>query len=446
MRKIIFLMASLAFMSAVSFSQAKTVKTVKGKFSFSEFLDLGDKGFLTVVRPKFTNYPNLVYFTKDLEVLYYYEPEIYIGGRNFITNYNEDHIYGDYIYVRDRSGMRKKSEKINFIQFTTKGKQKSKEFKETYLWGPCKSMFCTDKYLFAFHIFHNKKEKKVDYSLHRFDHETFTYKAIPLELPVVEGDIEYVYSNFSGDEIYLITKTGKKKELSYTVVTVNEEGKVLREINIKPDLSGKEAMPSENHKIGNVYGFIDVYDHTKKRGDVTQYTETRGRGFVTRHNYSSRGDITISKKNNAIYLYGFDSDYNVFLQKYDLSGALTWKLLFAPHYKYRKDTYNAIYFEIAEDNSINFHGHQEAFSFTQDGVLLKKGIYDDWTQNGGLVAHFWKMHCDNNEYTGLKKFYNSSNYKMKANRLVLEQTDNLKFITGGYNKPQEIEITTFKKK
>jgi hypothetical protein len=277
--------------------------------------------------------------------------------------------------------------------------------------------------------------------LRRFDHETFTYKEISLELPVFEDYTEYVISDYFGDELYLVAKSDVKKNLSYAIVTINSDGKVLNKMELKPHLSGEVGSYYSKKNTDN-YGFVDDIDNAAKDGDKTQYVFLKkNHPFRSDQQSSLRGAISIDKAHNAIYIYGFyEKDNKIFLQKYDNDGKMVWETSFKPK---RSDEnfittslfVNKLYLNVLNDNTICLQDFDETFSVDGQGKLISKIEFKEpdncvatYTE-GFHAVPFWKLHYTEEQVPGLNKYLQSQEFGKVYHCFVMDKANEVVIAT-----------------
>lgn len=323
MKKSLLLILSALLLSANVFSVEKEEIKFGKEVRFSLIRPLGD-GYVFPLVPVFLQTKNVFdYRGSNLEQKWSLELPPYCVRA--VPSNDLQQVY----YRQEFSG------KVVYDKITVDGKIEAVELNDKdFDDGATKSMFCTDNYLYTLTV--NDENKTDKYRLHRFDHKTFTHKVFPLDIPVDDKHVEYVYASFSGDNIFLVAKSSDPSSYSTTIVELDENGKLINKQEITPDFGGKEVFgisKDQNFgalKFGIVYSnrftenaFVDIVDNASYAGDIKASRLPSNFRQVTR--YSLKGDIVIEKASNAIYFYGYTEDNKLYVLKYDLKGKFIWR-------------------------------------------------------------------------------------------------------------------------
>lgn len=437
MKKTLLVILSTLLLSANVFSVEKEQVKLGKAIKFSSCCQLGD-GYLFPLVPYVATKTLFDCRSTNLQQKWEFELPEYSAKSIYMIPSN------DFQKTYYKQELNFKSGKVIFNQISTDGKVKTLELKEKdFDKGATKSVFCTDNYLFTLTV--NKENKKDTYRLHRFDHKTFTHKSILLNLPQDDKHVEYMYASYSGDNIFLIAKSDNKKSYSTLIVELDENGTLVNQLNISPDLGGEEVFGiSKNQNLGKLkFGIIYTNRFTKYA--YIDYVDNASKKVNPVSKYSQKGDVVIEKASNAIYFYGYTEDKNLYIHKYDLKGNFVWKYKQAV-----KEMSSGIHLE-AKDKVV-FHELGMKITLDENGKVIEKKNYNFNIENSysyPTTLEFAMLHNEADRNPELKSFMESKEAKQQEEIKVWETKSELILVckkkSGSGMNPKKLDIYRFKK-
>jgi len=390
-----FLLCLLCVNYLISYAQDKVIQLDLPENYISVFVDsfwedgilLRATAFLEPGEPTIIHY-----FSADLEETWEAKPKPITQGINRLNGFTVSPGVKYVFQLTSVDPLSRKNPSVLHITRIDHGEitKHKKTIKGLSYW---QMALCDDQYLYILTTengweYDKKKKGQEKMHLHRFDQNNFSYKDILLDLPSIDDPKNASYweylTHYNG-EIYLLSKVFnfQTEEYSYHIISVSSEGKILSDVNIKPDINAPyHVQPSFNIKyLPGVHGDFDFlsngYDVEKRQASVSSKLISLSLSveMTTTSNYptcdcnykplvGSFGNVMIDKKNNAMYIYGLygpkpyyklSHTYSgFFIQKYDLKGKLIWKNT----YKVSKELAGNKYFKIhgiPHNRVIDFH-------------------------------------------------------------------------------------------
>ncbi|HEY4785156.1 MAG TPA: hypothetical protein VIH57_03865 [Bacteroidales bacterium] len=360
-------------------------------------VDLGKKGLLLKLGGA---HNKLRFYTSSFEMKW--ETPLKTNGGFDASSYPVIVSYdGDYVYQIEYQGLRFGKMILNQIDKTGKIKthEKKIDFKNQ------KTIFCDSRYLYFLctqngnELVEKMTEEKL--ILNKFDHTSFTQTKSIIDLPKIkdpDNSTFWTYAGHNNDEIFLISKVLEEmgKKITYNVVSVNSDGKVLKNISLHVNLDNKFVRPSRNAK-----SYYDISNGSDD--DFFDLLIGSSVSSTMKPLIGAMSNIVIDKDNHSIYIYGlygpkpyvweeetdnegyfickFDMEGNpVFQLQKNAPGSLLMEKYFAKHPReYAINTQ----FSINADQSVNFR------------IFYKNFMHTFMVSNKGeLAEYFMKTYKD----------------------------------------------------
>ena len=223
--------------------------TITGDVAVTQNISLGKKGFILQTYEKLFHLDekgNQIW-KADIK----YARGYGMNGPNVtVASPSATNFYSVQIFLPN-NGFTKKTHYITHI--TKDGQTTSKELAGSAAYGKSlHAIFCDDNYLYYL-VTENGLETKESgranekLLLNRFSKESLSHSKIKLELPSLKENATYwSFIGQNENEKFLVSKEINRKDGSFaaTIVSFNNEGKIVRKFIINIDLNGKYLRPA----------------------------------------------------------------------------------------------------------------------------------------------------------------------------------------------------------
>ena len=410
-------------LNSIQSQDKKEVIQLERNEELIQSVDLGDQGIILHTGKNYMNSKKLNwqlrYYAPNLDLIWKVPVEKQQISKGF-DNPLVTSPHGEFTYLLEYMGYNKfiGASKIQLHQINKEGKLASHEFEIPKEFGEKLVTFANNRYLYIltsekdFYYMDSGKDfqkgkTKQKLYFNRIRHNDFSNERIELSLPPVDDSENTTYWSFAGhnnEYIWFISKDidFKQKKYSYSVLFLDNDGKIVKKVGVECNLSESYIRPSYNFKDFNT---------SYKARDNDFFSSSR-----TGHIYPRRGafsNIRIDGSGNAIYIYGltgakpftnFAAVYSgYFIYKYDLDGNMLWKTEKVLPSEITKESYfhvNAapenrnLIFQIQPDKlalKIYFKDQSYSMEFSNDGTPVES--YGCKFKNEKYISYQDAMMC-----------------------------------------------------
>ncbi|HEY0740830.1 MAG TPA: hypothetical protein VGD40_05175 [Chryseosolibacter sp.] len=202
------------------------------------------------------------------------------------------------------------------------------------------AFYCNERYLFSLvtrngNETNDKKKGDEKLILHRYSNTDFSYKQIALDLPNVSADENSTFWSLIGQSskgVYLLSKSINliDNKITFNVVTIDDDGKVVETLTLRPALNSKFLRPAINteyltklRKTTNFLVLQNMESYWPLVGSNSGKAETMTNG--------SYGHLLYDAQSQSFFAYGLlgrteKKSEGFYVIKIDRSGKELWRL------------------------------------------------------------------------------------------------------------------------
>jgi hypothetical protein len=347
---LLFFSSVLSYAQVVTFEGDKEGRQMYGKKFYGVYarMNLGDKGFITVIGSPLNKESYIIYYFDAEGKLIWKKPTAEREGG--ISSKNESFLVtpdNSYVYYIQTNEDRIYDKKTYVQQVALDGTEKKFEIEGKEQFGKnLQTIICDKDYLYFAATengdeYHKKKKVEDHLILTRFDHKTMTPKSFPVKTPAItEGDETsfWSYIGSKGDIKFFASKSSDKElnKNDFTVIGVNASGEIKSTAKFSNTFSaGKFLRPSftVKRKLGNEDEVVRVDYQMKHHAG----TGTGGSGGYDQlqAKLTTAGHLVYDANSDAFLVYGFYGPKpfktlaatceGIYVFKYDLNGQNVFK-------------------------------------------------------------------------------------------------------------------------